>query len=478
MIFLLNYYQMEKENSSRKEGRNIMNFQKSAAEIIEKIGGKENIETMTHCVTRLRIVVADESKVDLEGVKGVEGVINCVISSGQYQVVIGPTVKEMYKAAFEIIGTASAEIPAPEKKEKLTIKGLAKQGLDTLISCFVPAIPAIAGSGMIKVLVVLLNYVGLLEMGSSTYTILNTIGDGIFYFLPFFVAFNAAKKMNVDVFLSMVLAAIILHPNLTALGEAGTSTTFLCFSMPIINYSAQALPVIFGVWLLKYVDKFADKISPSIVKVFLRPMISLLVTATIVLVAIGPVSIVLSNILFAACAAMQSWGWLAVGINAFLFPLMVLTGTHNATIPLIIQLFAVQGFDTIFLPSGMAANIAQAGAACAVALKTKNKTLRSTGLSATLSALLGITEPALYGVNLRMKRPFIGVLAGSLLGGCFIGLVGLSAPTFVTPSLLTIPIFAGGAPNFLLGLSAVPVTFLITFVITYFLGFEDLPANK
>lgn len=306
---------------------------------------------------------------------------------------------------------------------------------------------------------------------------MNVIGDGIFYFLPFIVAINAAKKMNVDLFLAVSLAAIVMHPNLSAMGETGTTVSFFGVGLKIMNYSAQALPMIFGIWLLKYVDRFADKVSPDLVKVFLKPMISLLIVAPIVLIVIGPVAIYLSDLFFQLCLFMQSWGWLAVGINAVLFPIMVLTGTHNATIPLIVQMFASQGFDAIFLPSGMAANIAQAGAACAVAVKTKNKELRGTAYSATLSALLGITEPALYGVNLRMKKPFISVLIGAFLGGSIIGLVGLSAPSFVTPSLLTIAVFAGHS-HFLLGLMTVPLTFIITFVVTYIMGFDDLPATK
>lgn len=461
-----------------------MDYKQMARQIVERIGGKENIKNVTHCVTRVRFELIDGEKADIEAIKSISGVLGCVISGGQHQVVIGPEVKNVYLAVMEELGqdgktaAAAQASSAPSVKEKKTVKGLAKQALDTLISCFVPAIPAIAGSGMIKVVAVLLNYVGLLDTASSTYTILNTIGDGIFYFLPFFVAYNAAKKMQVDIFLSMVLAAIVMHPNLSALADAETPATFFGIGVTIMDYSAQALPMIFGVWLLKYVDRFADWISPKIVKVFLRPMISLLIVAPIVLIIIGPAASVLSNLLFQACTIMQSWGWIAVGINALLFPLMVLTGTHNATIPLIIQMFALQGFDAIFLPSGMAANIAQAGAACAVALKTHNRELRSTGLSATVSALLGITEPALYGVNLRMKRPFIAVLLGALIGGAYIGVVGLTAPTFVTPSLITIAIFMGNGVNKLLGLSTIVVTFAVTFVITYLLGFKDLDETK
>lgn len=456
-----------------------MSFQTMAAALVEKVGGKENISNVIHCATRLRFTVKDESKVDVEGIKAEEGVLGLAVASGQYQVIIGPTVKDVHKATIAIVGdTGGSTTEEAPKKEKLTPAGVGKAVLDTLVSCFAPAIPAIAGAGMIKVLVVLLNYAGILAADSSTYTILNTIGDGVFYFLPFIVAINAARKMNVDLFLSVALAAIIVHPNLLALGEAGSTVSFLGLGMPIMDYSAQALPIIFGVWLLKYVDKLADRISPNIVKVFLRPMIDLLIVAPAILLIIGPVSMAISNALFAACAFMQSWGWLAVGINALLFPLMVLTGTHNATIPLIIQMFATQGYDPIFLVCGLAANMAEAGAACAVSLKTKNKTLRSTGLTATLSALLGITEPALYGVNLRMKRPFVSMLLGALVGGAYCGMIGLQAPTFVTPSVLTCAIFIPQGVNFLIGLTAVPVCFLVTFAIAWVIGFEDLPTDK
>lgn len=450
-----------------------MNNKRLAEEIIAYVGGKSNIVSVTHCVTRLRFNLNDDSLIEVDELENTNGVIGLSQSGGQFQVIIGPTVSDVYEEVVEQTGLKE-ENNEQQAKGKRTIIGIAKQALDTMISCFVPAIPVIAGSGMIKVLAVLLNYVGWLDRASSTFTILNTIGDSVFYFLPFFVAYNAAKKMNVDVFLSMVLAAILLHPNFLTLGEAGSYSSFFGMSMKIVNYSSQAIPVIFAVWLLKYVDKYANKFSPSVVKVFLRPMLSLLIVAPIMLIIIGPAAALLGDGFFVIVNIMNQWGWLAVGINAALFPLMVLTGTHNVTIPLLVQMFATQGFDSIFLPSGLAGNIAEAGAAGAVAFKTKNKVLRSTAISATVSALLGITEPALYGVNLRLKRPFIAMLIGALLGGCYIGILGITAPTFVTPSVLTAPIFAGSAKNMLLGLSSIPVTFIITFVITYFIGFEDL----
>jgi len=453
-----------------------MDYKKTAAEIIEKVGGKENISSLTHCVTRLRFTLKDESKADSNAIGKINGVMGTAESAGQFQVIIGPAVEDVYKEAVELAGTGTVK-EVEVKKEKLTVKGVFKNGLDTLISCFVPAIPVIAGSGMIKVLATLLTYAGLLTTDSISYTVLNAVGNSIFYFLPFFVGYNAAKKMNVDVFQSLVLAAILMNPTITGIADSGTVVSYFGLPLTVLDYSAQALPVIFAIWLLKYVDKLTEKYTPGIVKVWLRPMINFIVVSAVMLCFIGPVSAVFGNWLMAACTVMMDWGWLAVGINAFLMPLMVLTGTHNATIPLLIQLFATQGFDTIFMPCGMAANISEAGAAAAVAVRTKNKDMRSTAVSASLSALLGITEPALYGVNMRLKKPFIAVLLGALLGGFYVGFVGLQTSAFVTPCLLTIPIYIPEGMNFLVGLSTIPVCFGISFLLAYLFGFEDVPEE-
>ncbi len=450
-----------------------MNYKEIAEKIIENVGGKENVKDMTHCVTRLRLVLKDETKANDDAVKNIDDVINVVKSSGQYQVVLGPIVSDVYKNAVEIANVSEKPVIENEN-DKFNWKDFPKKALDYVVSCFTPAVPAFAGAGMVKVLAVLLTTFGVLSSDSTTYTILNTIGDGIFYFLPFVVAINAANKLKVNPMVALALAAVTLHTNFISLGTLETPVTFCGITVSVVDYTSQALPMLFGVLLLKYVDKFATKISPKIFSVFMISMIDLLIVAPIVILVIGPASIWLSNLLFAFCNATSSLGWLAVGINAVLFPLMVLTGTHNATVPLVIQMFATQGFDQIFLVSGLAANIAEAGAACAVALKTKNKKLKSTGLSASASALVGITEPALYGVNLRMKRPFISMLIGAFIGGCFCGLIGLQAPTFATPSLITCAIFVPQGKSMLLGFLAVLVSFVATFVVTYLIGFEDL----
>lgn len=462
-------------------------YSKLASSIVEAVGGSENITALTHCVTRLRFNVKDKSKIKAEEIKNMDGVINALDNAGQFQVVIGPAVTDVYNEAVKLVDaskiqTGMADADAKDTpKEKKGIKGILKDGLDTLIACFVPAIPLISGSGMVKVLAVLLNTFGVLDASGPTYGLLfNVIGDGVIYFLPAFVAYNAAKKMKVDPFLSVGMALIMLHPNFLKLaGDTGaTAVSFIGLPVQLLDYSTQAIPAILGVWLLKYVDKFADKVSPNMVKLFLRPMIDLLIVLPVMFIVIGPLSMVLGNAFLAFCTMMNDWGPIAVGLNAVLFPIMVLTGTHNATTPLLVGMLAAQGFDSVFLVSGMAANIAEGGAAFGVALRTKNKKLKATGFSSALSAVLGITEPALYGVNLRMKRPFLSMLAGACIGGILMGLVRLTAPTFVAPSLITLPVFLNRCPNVLFGILSVPATFIITAAIAYFVGFKDLPEDK
>ena len=448
-----------------------MNYKKLAIDIIANIGGKENIKGLTHCVTRLRFTLVDELKANKKVLAGLQGVMGVAQSGGQYQVIIGPEVENVYKAINEEIGECKEQ---EEVKEKRTFKKVLSDGLDVFISCFTPIIPVIAGSGMIKVLCYILTATHLLTDTSSTYQILSMIGDGVYYFLPLFVAFTAAEKMKVDRFLAVALAAIMMHPTLKSLGDVGTNTSFMGIGLQIVDYSTQALPVILGVWLMKYVDKFADKVSPKMVKVFLKPMITLLITAPIVLITIGPLGSILGNYFAVFVDIMNKWGWIAVGINAAIFPLLVLTGMHNALIPLMIQMFATQGFDPVLVPSGLIANVAEAGAAGAVAVRTKDKGLRGVAGSASFSALFGITEPALYGVNLRLKKPFIAMLIGSLVSGAIAGIFKLTAYTFVNPSILSLPIFAGPQSSFILAIACVPITYAITFIIAYFMGFEDV----
>lgn len=454
-----------------------MDYQKVAQDIVRLVGGEKNVQGVTHCVTRLRFRLVDEGKADTDALKSAEGVMGVVQQGGQYQVIIGPDVENVYNEVAPLIGGDQGTAPTDNETEAPKpqgIKGYATAALDTLISCFTPLIPAIAGAGMVKVLLYLLSTFGLVGAESLEYQVINVIGDGVYYFLPLMVAVTAANKMGTNPFLAMGLAGIMMHPTLLTLGEVGEQVPFFGAPLTIVNYSAQALPVILSVWVMKYVEKFFSTYCPSVLKAFLPAMLSFLVCGPIALIAIGPLGTILGNGFAVFCDIMNQWGWIAVGLNAAIFPFLVLTGMHNALIPLMIQMFMTQGFDSVLLPSGLCANLAEGAAAAAVAVRTKSKTMKSTAASAAVSAVLGVTEPALYGVNLRLKRPFIGMVIGSLIGGCVAGLVHLTAYTFVSPSLLSLPIFAGPESNFLLSMISVPATLLSTFVVTFLLGFEDV----
>lgn len=454
-----------------------MNYTELSQNILNYVGGESNIESATHCVTRLRLKLKDESKANTVAIENLEGVIGVAKASGQYQIIIGKEIEGVYKAFSELFGNEKlqGEVDSEQLEKSKGIKAYLSNALDVFISCFTPLIPVIAGSGMIKVLLSVLVTFKVLTPDGSTYQLLNMIGDGVYYFLPIMVGYTAAKRMDVDIFIGMVLGAILVHPTLMKLaGDNHAAYTYLAgLPVKIVDYSAQALPVILSVWLAKYIDMFSNKISPNIVKVFLRPMLTLLITTPIMLVVIAPIGSILGDYFQAFSNLMNQWGWIAVGLNAALFPLLVLTGMHNALIPLIITMFATQGFDAILIPSGLIANIAEGGAAAAVAVRAKNKRTKSLAASATVSALVGITEPALYGVNLRFKRPFYGMLLGSFIAGCLAGLLHLTAYSFVSPSLLSLPIYIGKNSSILIAIICAALSFVITFVITYIMGFNE-----
>lgn len=447
-----------------------MNHKKLSEEILQLVG-KDNIKSVTHCYTRLRFSLLDTDKVDKEAVKRLEGVLDVVEKGGQFQIVIGQEVERVYKELNKLF---SGNVEVEQQKKKITFKGCVNLALDVLISSFTPIIPVIAGCGMLKVLCALLINLGLISSESSTYQILAIFADSVYYFLPIFVGFTSAKRMNTDPFLGMVLGAILLHPNLLLLVKDGALyTSFLEFPVRIISYSAQALPVILSVWLMKYVNYYVDKFCPKLIKVFLRPMLTIIIVAPIMLIVIAPLGAVLGDYFQVFCDIMNRWGWIAVGLNAVIFPFLVLTGMHNALIPLIIQMFALQGFDAVLIPSGLVANIAEGGAAFGVFIKSKVKSMKGTALSATVSALFGITEPALYGVNLKLKRPFIAMLIGSMVGGCFAGLMKVIAYSFVAPSIISLPIFAGNNSSFFWAIVTAIFTFIFTAIITYIIGFKE-----
>ena len=464
------------------------NYEKLAQQIIKGVGGVENVASVTHCATRLWFHLKDESKADDKKVDKIHGVMGVVRNSGQYQVIIGNSVHDVYVAITSLEpslsdgsggGAAKAEDTKTEKRNLLSVV------CETIAGLFTPILPAITAAGMLQAVLVLVSTFEWMDVNGSTYYVLSKVANAGFYFLPMMLAHTAAKKFNCNPYLAIMLAGVLLHPDLLkeVYAGKGLESPLTLFGIPIrdVTYASSVLPIILGVWLLSYGEKIGDKVSPKAVIFFLKPLIAMLITAPITLIVLGPLGMVCGEYLAQAISFLsESVGWLSVGVMGAASALLVMTGMHYAFFPIIIAGFASFGYDSLMVPSMLATNIAQGGAALAVARKTKNKDFKVVANSSGITAVLGITEPAMYGVNLRLKKPFIGVMIGGGLGGLFAGLMGLKAYAMASPGLAAAIIFLGGESlnNFFVSLATMLISFVGAFVATWFLGFEDIPEDK
>lgn len=455
-----------------------MNYNNVATEILSKVGGKANVKDVTHCVTRLRFTLADIKKVDQEAIKKINGVMGSINKGGQFQVIIGNEVGNVYNELIKL-GDFSKDSSKNENSEKQSI---GNRIMDVITGSFAPLIPAIAGAGMLKVILTLVTTFNLMSQDSSTFKLLTVMADAVFYFLPFFVAYTSAVKMKTNPFFAMIIAGVLVHPNFAALSKDGIQyVDFFGAPVRLAMYSNGVVPVLLGVWFMSYVERFAEKVSPNLIKIFLKPLIVIVITMPVVLIVLGPLGTYIGDYFILLVQFIyDKVGWLGVGISAATYPLLVLTGMHNGMIGVIIMMFATMHYDPILVPSALAANIAQAGAAFAVGLKTKNRNVRGVAFSGTISALVGITEPAMYGIHLKFKKPFYAVMIGGGIAGCLCGLLGVKAYAFVNPALISLPIFIGQEPySFLYTVLVALAAFVIPFILTLMFGFKDeVEENK
>lgn len=446
-----------------------MNYKELASQILQKVGGVNNVSHVTHCATRLRFNLKDLSKASLNEVKKIKGVISAVNNGGQFQVVIGQDVANVYRELVEIgnFGTGTSHVSSDEKTP------LVSKIMDTIAGIFTPVLPALAGAGMLKAILVLATTFNWLSADSSTYYYLDFISDAVFYFLPFLLAFTSAQKFKCNPFLAAVVAGIFLHPNLAA---AGDNSTFFGLTVPHVSYSSSVIPIILTVWAMSYIERFADKISPKFIKFFTKPLITLLIIAPIALIVVGPLGTYVGDIVASFIGMLDSKAsWLVPLLLGAFSPLLVMMGMHYSLFPVAMSNLGALGYDTVLAPGMLAANIAQGGAALAVAVKTKNSELKQLASSSGVTAVLGITEPAMYGVNLKLKRPFIAVMIGGAAGGLYAGLVGVKGYGFASPGLAALPVFMGpnGVSDLINAAITCAIAFVISFAAAYVLGFEE-----
>lgn len=444
--------------------------------LIAALGGKENITRLFHCMTRLRFYVKDRTKINEKEILKVSGISGVNWHEDQFQVIAGNEVNEMYKA-LENKGVPTDDAPAAESQSS---KSVVSKIIDSITGCMTPMIPALTAAGMIKVVLSLLTTFHFVTDTSSTYQVISMIGDVTFYFMPFLIAANAAKVFRVNQSLALFIAGVYLSPAFVSMVASDVAITL--FGLPITKatYSYSVIPVILMVWITHYIELLVDRITPKMVKLILNPTLVILISAPIALIVVGPLGTIIGNGLAVAINFLSAkLGFIIVGILAATFPFIVMTGMHHALTPIGLNAIATGGTDSLIFVSQVCSNIAQSGSSFAVAVKSKDENMKQLASAAGVSALMGITEPALYGVTLKLKRPVVAAAIAAGIGGIVGGLLHVSL-YIAQNCIMAIPAFIGekGMSNLLYGIIMIVVSFVASFVLTFIFGFEDAEPEQ
>lgn len=456
-----------------------MDYQAIAKEILKDVGGKDNIVDVTHCYTRLRFVLKDTKQANKEALLQTEGVISVVESGGQYQVVLGNKVAHVYNALKPLL--AQQLTTKTSTKEK---NSLGNRILNTVAAIFTPVVPAIAASGMLKgilaiAVMVANNFYQVDLKPLNTYIILSAASDALFYFMPVILGYSAAKVFKTNEYIAMVIGATLCYPTIVSLMTEESAVTLFGLHVTKANYVSTVIPIILAIFMLAYVQRFLEKVIPEVLKIIMVPTLSLLLMIPATLLLFGPIGIYLGDgVNWLYYYIMNLSPILLGGFIGGIWCVLVIFGAHRGLVPIGINDVARTGRQNLLAFAG-AANFSQAGAAFGVFVRTKNKDLKAVAASATVTALFGITEPAIYGANLRLKKPMIYAVASGAAGGALMGWGGSYGTAFANQGLLTIPVYAeAGTKAFICYLLGCGIAFFGAFLLTIFLGFNDLPLDE
>ncbi|MBS7913089.1 beta-glucoside-specific PTS transporter subunit IIABC [Streptococcus suis] len=447
-----------------------MKYKNTALAILGAVGGEKNVLRATHCVTRLRLELKDENIVSDERVKSISGVIGIMKKNGQYQIILGNDVANYYKE-FTALGKFDSDSVQQLKKANVL-----EQVIEYIAGSMTPLIPAMLGGGMIKVLVIVLPMLGLLKADSQSISFLAFFGDAPYHFMPIFLAYSASQKLKVTPALAMSVAGILLHPNFVQMVSSGDPLHFLGAPVTPASYGSSVIPILIMVWLMKYIEAVFNKVTPAVTKSFLQPTLVLLVSGFIALVLVGPLGVIVGEGLSQLVEQMHGVaGWLTLAVLGAIMPFIVMTGMHWAFAPIFLAA-SIATSDVLILPAMLGSNLAQGAASIAVAFKSKNSNTKQIAFAAGFSALFaGVTEPALYGVTLKYKKPLYAAMIGGGLAGLFVGLTGVKAYLFAVPSLIALPqfIYSEAASNITNAMIAAAISIIVTFILAYFLGIDE-----
>ena len=439
-----------------------------AKQIVSFLGGCDNITTALHCVTRLRFNLKNNELADMKAIEDLEGVIGTQIKNNQYQIIIGPMVADVFIEIEPLLGGLN------DNEVKTTKTFDIQKILDIVTGIFSPILPALVAGGMLKGIIAMIDGFGWVATDSGTFVILNLISDIPFYFLPFLLAISSARKLKVNEYLGICVAGALMYPTFVAAVDAGSSPfTFLGFVIPVFKYADSVFPVILGVGLLAMVYRFIDKFIPNVLKMVIVPTVSLLVTIPLTYLILAPIGAYGGIYLADGIVWMfDTFGVLAGFLLGFFMPLIVTCGMHQSTSPIQITNITTLGYDYL-LPISFCHNMAESGASLGAALHMKDSKMRAAALTTSFSAFLGISEPALFTVNIVNKTPLIAAMVANGIGGALTTLLGAKCFAFVMPGITSLPVYAnpdGTIANLLLMCVCIVSTFMIAAVLSYILG--------
>ncbi len=456
-----------------------MKNQKIAKEILELVGGQRNINSLEHCATRLRFALKNKEKVDRERLNSHDDVIIVVESGGQFQVVVGNNVGDVYREMMELMALEHAVVNTGNdvknhSEQKISLKQLLGKLVDFISGILTPFVGSLAGAGLIKGCLALALNMQWLEKNTGTYLVLFSASEGIFYFLPIVLAITVSRKLNTNLFVSVAIAAAMVYPSITiAAQQPDMSLSFLGLPIILMDYSTSMLPIILVILSQFYIEKLLNRISNDIVKNMLVPFFLIILLVPFVFLVLGPFGAWIASLLAKGYFFIHTLSPLVLGviIGAF-WQLIVVFGVHWVLVFIMLNNLFENGFDTM-TPMVLPAVIAQAGAVWAVGIKTRQLKMKALAHTSGYTALLGITEPAVYGITLKLKKPFVCACLGGAIGSGIIGFFEVKSFTFTFTSLLSLPTYLGENSNVLWAIVGVSCAFTVAFLLTYFWGYQQ-----
>lgn len=450
-------------------------WQATAEGILAAVGGAENISGLTHCATRLRLNLRDDSKCDDAAVKEVDGVVNTVNKAGQYQVLIGTEVPKLYEKFEPLVKGVAGEVSTDAGSSD---EGIVSKIFSAISGIFAPLLPAMAGSGILRGLLILCVQLGLITEGTGTYTILYTLCMSVFYFLPVLLAFSAGKRFGASPYLSALIGACLIYPDFIALmGDTGNGAMSEFFGIPVVlmNYNSTVIPAILSTWVYSFLYKFLDEHIPETLKLVVLPAISLIVMVPATMLVIGPLGVYAGEgIAFVVNWLIERSSVLAGILVGGGWSVLVSMGIHWAVNPIMINNIASNGFDYI-CPFTFACNFAVIGVALGVFFKARNQKLKSFAMTGAVTiALSAIIEPTLFGMLVKNKKLFLAQIIGGAAGGAFCGLMKVVCTAFVFGSVTTFPAFVSSdGMNFVWAMVGMAISAVVGGVLGYIFTDKD-----